>query len=90
MVELKGMELNIWIINDKILPLQQFFIHTYQERQRDLGPVKPWQPMKPVYRNHEGAKSDHIQCGKISASYTFLGCYSYPLHSPLFLLLILE
>jgi len=28
--------------------------------------------MKPVYRNHEGAKSDHTSCGKISQCYTTL------------------
>ena len=60
MVALKGVELKIWTIYNKNLSLHQFFHHTYQERQREIGPVKPWQPMKPVFRNHEGAKSDHI------------------------------
>jgi hypothetical protein len=39
------------------------YIITYQERQRDFGPMKPWQPIQ-FTQLYEGANSDH-ENGKI-------------------------
>jgi hypothetical protein len=48
------------ICKNRLYICNSSFYLTYQERQREIGPMKPWQPIQ-FTQLYEGAKSDRAK-----------------------------